>query len=449
MKDLESVCSCGSRQKFIDCCYKDNSVVDLTQYKFDQAEETLRIRLIEFSHRPDIQAQIGEAFYIWKNDPGLLLEDVSEDDVDDLTFAKFFDWFIYDFKLLGERKRIIEWFYEEEGESLSDSEKIVIKDWINNLHSFFEVEEVFPKDGCRIKDIFTGEVLKVKDSTSSYQVKHSDIVSARPIKAGNNNYFSGVILVYPSSLKPIIVDFFNREFKEYKKTFGRNQTLKDYLKDWGFLIGNYIEDTVKNLRFLTPEGDELISATSTYGLKNYNKALKLLRGIKSFEEIGGGTDELRVFSWVRRGKNKISVTIEIENDKITIESYSIDLLSKAKNLLEKKLYGLITYQEDKIRQLDSFIDRKQQKPQKTNKTLLGLKNKNELNGVLDDYYDDWIDKPLERLQGKTPREALHTKRGREKLNSILDELQKIYEHARQCGEPYYNVLKLRKKLGLE
>jgi hypothetical protein len=449
MKELESACGCGSGMKFMDCCYKDNSVVDLTQYKFDQAEENLRVRLVDFSHHSEIQAQIGEAFYIWKNDRDLLIEDISEEDVDDLTFAKFFDWFIYDFKLLGEGKRIIERFYEEERESLSDIEKNIVKDWINNLHSFFEVEEVFPKESCRIKDIFTGEIFQVKDSASSEQIKPLDIVSARPIKTGNNNYFSGVILVYPPSLKPLIVDFFNREFKEYKKTFGKKQTFKDYLKDWGFLIGNYIEETVNNPRFVTPEGDELVSASSTYNLRHYKKALKILRGIKSLDEIEGGTDELRVFSWIRRGKNKISVTIEIEKDKITIESYSIDLLSKAKNLIERKLAGLVIYQEDKIRQLDSYIDRKHHGPQKSNKTVLGLNSKNELDGVLDEYYDDWIDKPLQRLQGKTPREALNTKKGREKLNSILDELQNIYEHARHRGEPYYNVLKLRKKLRLE
>ncbi len=424
-------------------------VVDLTQYKFDQAEEYLRTKLIDFSHRPEIQAQIGEAFYIWKNDPDLLLEDLDENDIDDLTFAKFFDWFIYDFKLFSEEKRIIERFYEEERSSLPDIEKNLIRDWINNLHSFFEVEEVFPKKGCQIKDIFTGEPFNVRDSASSDQIKPLDIVSARPIKTGSTHYFSGVILVYPPALKPIIMDFFNREFKEYKKRFGKKQTLRTYLKDWGFLIENYIEDTVKNPRFLTPEGDELVSASSTYRLKNYNRALEALRGIKSLKEIEGGTDELRVFSWVRRGRNKISVTIEIENDKITIESYSVDLLFRVKNLLERKLTGLITYQKDKVRQLDSFIDRKEQKTQKPDKLFPGLKNKNELNGVLDEYYDDWVDKPLERLHGKTPREALHTKGGREKLNSILDELQNIYDHAKKRGEPYYNVLKLRKKLRLE
>jgi len=367
--------------------------------------------------------------------------------VDDLSFSKFFDWFIYDFKLLDDGKRIIERFYEEEREGLSDIEKTILDDWMDNLYSFFEVEEVFPKEGCRIRDIFTGEVLKVKDSASSEQIMVSDIVAARPLKTGSNNYFSGVILVYPPSLKPLIIDFFNREFKEYKKTFGRKRTLRDYLKDWGFLIGNYIEDALKHQRFLTPEGDELVFASAIYTLKDYKKAIKNLREIKSLQEIEGGTDELRVFSWTGTHKNRVYGIIEVEKDSITIECYSFNLLSKAKNLIEKKLKGLIAYKEDNVRELESLIDKEPTQPKRTGK--FSPKVKSDIDTAIDEYYDDWINKPLNALQGKTPKEAMETKEGRERLNSILEELETLYEHAKKHGEPYYDVLKLRKKLRLE
>jgi len=43
---------------------------------------------------------------------------------------------------------------------------------------------------------------------------------------------------------------------------------------------------------------------------------------------------------------------------------------------------------------------------------------------------------------------LKTKDGRVKLNSAINELEVIYEQARNRGEPYYDVSKLRKKLKL-
>jgi len=77
-----------------------DSIINLKQYKFEQAARDLRLKLIDFSHRTQIQAQIGEAFYIWKNDPELIEQDYEEEDISDITFTKFLDWFIYDFKLI-------------------------------------------------------------------------------------------------------------------------------------------------------------------------------------------------------------------------------------------------------------------------------------------------------------------------------------------------------------
>ncbi len=103
------------------------SVVDITQYKFDQAEKELREKLVDYSERPEMQSQIGEAFYIWKNDPEFTSEDISEEEIDELTFEKFLDWFLYDFKLLDSKERVIERFYIDEGKELSDAEKRLIK----------------------------------------------------------------------------------------------------------------------------------------------------------------------------------------------------------------------------------------------------------------------------------------------------------------------------------
>ena len=118
------------------------SVVDINEYKIDQTDKELRKKLVDYSERPEIQSQLGEAFYIWKNDPDFTSEDLDEDKIDELTFEKFFDWFLYDYKLIDSEERLAERFYSEEGASLSASEKILIQDWIKSIYSFFEVQEV-------------------------------------------------------------------------------------------------------------------------------------------------------------------------------------------------------------------------------------------------------------------------------------------------------------------
>ncbi|MEE8299617.1 MAG: hypothetical protein V3R67_09600 [Thermodesulfobacteriota bacterium] len=424
------------------------SVVDITQYKFDQAEKELREKLVDYSERPEMQSQIGEAFYIWKNDPEFTSEDINEEEIDELTFEKFLDWFLYDFKLLNSEERVIERFYIDEGKELSDAEKRLIKDWIKSIYSFFEVEEVLSGEKCVIKDIFTGKVFEVLDRASSKQIKRRDIIAARPLKIGNQNYFSGIVSLYPATFKNLITEFFDQEFKEYKKLYGNQKTKREYLKDWGFQIGYYIEDVANHPHFVTPEGDEFVLAIANYFVDEYEQCIKNIEKIKSLKEISDKTEEIRIFSWEKIGRNKITGILEIEKTKLRIECYSVDMLARAKSKIEKECKGLIKHLKDTIKEQGMLIDRNKSETKKLKKYPLGVKNKKELDSELDKHYDKWLNMPLEILDGKSPKQALETKDGRVKLSSVIDELEVIYEHARNRGEPYYDVSKLRKKLKL-
>lgn len=426
-----------------------DSVVDINQYKYEQAEREIRMKLVDYSERPEIQSQLGEAFYIWKDDPDFLAEEVTEDQVDDLTFEKFFDWFLYDFKLLDTQERVIERYYKEERENLSETEESIVKDWLRNLYSFFEVEEVVEGESCKIKDLFTKEVYRVQDSSSSKKVKRSDIIGARPLSTGNRFYFSAVISVYPATFKNIIIDFFNNEFKEYKKSLGNTRTKEQYLKDWGFRIGNYLEDLVNRPQFVTPEGDEFVLASAVYLVRDNEEVMRSLGKIKSLHEISGREDDIKLFSWEKKGRNEISATLEIENDRLRIECYSESMLEKAKNKIERELKGLVEHLKDTKKGTASFISSGKDQREQLSKLPPGAKSKKEVDETLDDYYTSWIDQPNPALKGKTPRQAAKSTEGRNNLLKVLGELETIYDGAKKRGEPYYNLDKIRKKLNLK
>ncbi len=425
-----------------------DDVLGFTEYDLEQAEQELRIRIVDFTHRPEIQCQITEAFRIWMGGEEPISKNIqSEEDIDDLTFTKFFDWFIYDFKSFDNGERIIDRFWKEEGESLLPLERFLLTDWKENLYSFFEFEEVVPEQGCRLRDIFSEEVIYVKDESSSRQLTASDIIGARPIKVGSVLYFSGVISIYPSGFKSIIADFTQREFEDYKKSLGREKTFEDYLRHWGFLIERYIEDFVRNPQFLTPERDKFTFAFAKYRVGDYKESLGRIKKLGVFEEISGGTDELRVFSWIKEKENKREIigTLELEEKKLTLECYSVELLEKGKRLIEDALGKLITRIEDSVKSVDTFLNREGGGRGSLPK---GVKTQKELDGILDGYYEEWIDIPHPSLGNRTPREMAGTKEGKKFLEGLLAELEELYEGARLRGEPYYDVRKLRRKLVL-
>jgi hypothetical protein len=426
-----------------------DSIIDIARYKFDQAEKELRTKLVEYSERPEIQSQIGEAFYIWKDDPDFMDQETTEDNVDDLTFEKFFDWFLYDFKLLDSGERVIERFYEDEKETFSEAEEPIIRGWLESVYSYFEVEEVVPGKYCRISDLILKKEIKVYDSSSSKKLRRSDIIGARPLTAGENKYFSGVISVYPAAFKKLIIDYFNSEFNEYRKSRGPDGDINEYLREWGFHISSYAEDLASNPQFVTPEGEELVPASATYLIKDGSDVLEKIGRIKSLKQIIGPDDEIRIFSLEDEDGNDILGSLELADNKIKIESYSLNILNKAMSLIEKELGGHIDHLEDRIKSPDSYIRKDKEEKVKLKKLPPGVKSLKELEKQLDEYYTDWIDQPLPALKGKTPRDAAKTSEGRKDLNLVLNELENIYQHAKMRGEPYFDLNKVRKQLKLK
>ena len=320
-----------------------DKIIDIAQYKYDQAENDLRMKLVEYTERPEIQAQAGEAFYIWKADPDFIPDEVSEDQIDDLTFEKFFDWFLHDFRLLDTGERVIERFYYNERERLSVPEETVIKGWLESVYSFFEVGEVVPGEYCDIRDLFLNTEFRVRDSSSSKKLRPSDIIGARPLKAGDSVYFSGIISAYPQAFKNIILEYFDSEFELYRQARGEGTDKKEFIRDMGFQISNYMDDLARNPHFITPEGEELVLASAVYEIKDRAKALERLDNIDSLKQMTGPDDDIKIFTIDIGGRSNISGTIEVDDERIDIAAYSLEMLERAKSIIEKELEGLIIH----------------------------------------------------------------------------------------------------------
>ena len=69
--------------------------------------------------------------------------------------------------------------------------------------------------------------------------------------------------------------------------------------------------------------------------------------------------------------------------------------------------------------------------------------------VLAEHYDRWLDMPLPALDGKSPREAVATPKGRAQVVDLLNRFENGEEHKRRDGLAWYDVSKLRTRLGLE
>ncbi|MGH7889503.1 MAG: hypothetical protein ACRENF_03015, partial [Thermodesulfobacteriota bacterium] len=356
---------------------------------------------------------------------------------------------LYDFRLLDTGERVIERFYYDERVTLSGPEEAVIKGWIDSVYSFFEVGEVVPGEYCDIRDLFLQTEFRVRDSSSSKKLRTSDIIGARPLIAGYNVYFSGIISAYPQAFKNIILEYFDSEFELYRESREDGADKKEFIRDLGFQISNYMDELARNPHFITPEGEDLVLASAVYGVNDRVKALERLEKIDSLKQISGPGEEIMVFTIDIGGRSNISGTIEVDDERLDIATYSLEMLERAKSIIEKGLEGLIVHLEDKAKGMESYTERNQKATAKLKRLPHGVKNKKELDKKLDEYYKKWLDLPLAALSGLTPREAAGTEEGKKKLKIVLRELENIYKLARDRGEPYFEVNIIRKKLNLK
>jgi hypothetical protein len=428
---------------------KSQDIIDLNQYKFDQLEKELRVKLTEFTGKQEINSQIGEAFYIWKNNPDLLPEDLIMDELDESAFARFFDWFLYDFKLINTGKTVISTFYDENHNDLSKIEKTIIKKAQESICSFFILEDIIGDDKCVISDIFTGKKFTILDRSTAKKAKLYNILGARILQSDNNLLFSDVITLYPIAFKSLILDFYKKEYKEYQKASEGKVTAKGFLKDWGYLIFQYLENISKNPRFLNPSGEQFIFTISEYKVLNYKTALELLEQTTNLTPINKNDEDIKVFLITSDDNQQIEGLVELEKNILNLECYSHSTQTKTKKVIDSRFSEVLKHSKDTIKDLNTLIH-----SNRTNQNYMidrlppGVKNKSEMDSILDDYYNEWLDSPLDILEGKSPKQASATADGKNQLHTILTELEEIYEIAKNRGEPYYNVSILRTKLNL-
>ncbi|NIX14942.1 MAG: hypothetical protein GWN11_03425 [Candidatus Dadabacteria bacterium] len=424
-------------------------IVNLNQYKFDQLEKELRVKLLEYTEKPDINSQIGEAFYIWKNNPDLLPEDLAMDEIDESSFSRFFDWFIYDFKLIDTGKTVISTFYDETKKDLSKVEKTIIKKAQQSICSFYILEDIIDDDKCVISDIFTDQKFTIADKSTASKAKLYNILGARILQSDDSLLFSDVITLYPIAFKSLVLDFYKKEYKEYEKTCEGKASTKGFLKDWGYLIFQYLENISKNPRFLNSGGQEFVFTISQYKVLNYKEALSLLEKTESLTPIINKKDDLKVFLIASDSKQDTEGIVELDNKVLNLECYSHSSQLKIKELFESEFSGVLKHFKDTVKDLNNLIHSgKSNKNYKLDRLPPGVKSKREMDSILDDYYEQWLESPLDILEGKSPKEASISAEGKNQLHTILTELEEIYEIAKNRGEPYYNVNILRTKLNL-
>jgi len=167
------------------------------------------------------------------------------------------------------------------------------------------------------------------------------------------------------------------------------------------------------------------------------------------------------FNWTRRGnsrhkgwKTTVLGRIEINGTQLTTEVNSAERAVEFKRLVSERLGDNAQYRVTEIQSIERLMAEARAKPPGAD-TQADLDQaalmarpevQAQLRVMMAQHYDAWVDEKLPVLQGKTPREAVRTAAGREKVDALIKDIERM---GSGVGEYDASIVdNLRKSLGI-
>lgn len=474
-------CPCGSGKKYKKCCLLKKSGQEPAPAGPeprkppvpDPVFRRLRESLSRYAEREISRKEFLRATGIFWNteprEPIVLPERASEDK------GQFHDWFINDYRT-ADGKTILQGFCDRRLGTLSADERRLAESLLKSYLSIYEVQDVREGEGLTIRNLFTGETMDVKEVSGSYIAVQWDLLQVRVYTMDGVSRFAGNGQTMPRMRFEALKAYLDNARRSFEAETGQ-AGWPAFLKENAFLIGRFFDELVEEPPvLLTEERHRIISSKAHFTVSDYDRARKLLSGEYDFadeEEIPSGGVSV---SWLKRGPSKeweigpdsdgkgmvatssivhpsgrmtftVLGTVNLHPDRMTLECMSRERLERGKKRLLDLLRGAILHRVDEFEDIHVAMKRREGKGEGT-KSLKNEEARAMLAAMMQKHMSAWPDQEIPALGGKTPREAVATKAGREKVLGLIKDMENGEARKKKAGEPFIDLGPLRRELGI-
>ncbi len=441
-------------------------------------EQSLRQKILEFTYNKerfwkDFQRALGLFF-------GEEVLRTKRLETTESEPAAFQEWYIFDY-VTYEGERIIDLFAQEKGPILPPAEAQILGDWRqSDRYRLFEVMDVHPGRGVTVQDLISGEVLDVHDRSTARQVQRWAVLLVRTLLVEGELGLTGSSLLLPPDRKAGLLDFAQDLWRQYQARH-RDANASDFYRDHGLDFLHYVKDLAKAPlpKVFTPEGHDLVFARARFAVTDAQAVADRLGAALEFDCNGPDDDhpEALRYTWLQRGRSRVPEiplqetgvvlqSTEVSQrpgqpsyrslggvvlwpNRLELECLSRERLAAGKSLLTQILGKLLTHRGDTFESVEQAMAKPEKRPRAKPQPSIPPKVIAEvLQQEMEKHYATWPDVPLPALGGQTARQAVRTPAGRKQVEELLKQLEYREEQNRRRGEPYYDVNRLRRELGL-
>jgi len=217
--------------------------------------------------------------------------------------------------------------------------------------------------------------------------------------------------------------------------------------------GTSSDKWLKNLQVVNREGDAVEFCRADYSVLDEPALLAKLRLLAELQEEPGQPGEAH-FAWpetATEGPRSVYGHVQIGGGHLRLEAQSRTRLKLGRGLLEIYAAHLLKHQGDSYQSLDEI---KQQMaasrgPRERAEPIPTELEREMILQMKAQHYATWADEPLPALGGKTARQAVKTKSGRQAVLDLIRDMEHGEARGAKEGQPAFDFTPLRKTLGLE
>lgn len=470
-------CPCGSGKKYKKCCLakEDTAVANLTWMLMRRTEGELIPTLLKHAAKFYGLEALDEAwdeFSLWKDVP---MDPSSQPELD----TAFLPWFVFnwipDNAEIPEEEHLPEMpvamhYLETKGSRLDTFQQRFIREICSQHYSFFMVTDVVPGESLTLRDLILGREITVHERQASATLLKASIIFTRIITMDDASIMVGCA---PTVIPPTYHNYFIDIRENMAKDFPNND--QRFLWDFDLELRTMYYDIREALsnpalpQLHNTDGDVLQFTKLYYTLTcpprqafNALVTLSLAEDVDAFIQEGKLDEHGELvsieFPWLKKGNpthgswdNTVMGHMAIDGNLLTIDVNSQERADEIKRELESRLGNQANFRNALIQSSEKMLEEIANRPAgvnlepQRNEDLQTPEVQEMLKEMSEQHWRGWLDTSIPALKDQTPREAVKTATGRERLEALLWQFE---ERSKSLESFAPDVKALRQQLGL-
>jgi hypothetical protein len=373
------------------------------------------VRLMEAAGFPDDRAQVR--YFGDKETARRVLREQKERSAE----SAFMEWIIFNYKPRRRERTIAEQLLTT---GLPPAERMLLEAQISASPSLFKCVEVRAGESVLMEDILEGGTVRVHDIRLSECPVEGTSFPARIYKAGRFHFISLLGPPLPTIAVPEAIEWIEslgleptpEGIRRKAHLLGR---LWPWLEEW--------ESSFSRQQFVNFDGDPLSFQTASWAVSDEKSVRRMLAEMADIHY----DEEDDHFEWLTEstqasmpGGGPVSAgSLTFVGNELVLQVNSEERLERARSMLGN-IPGLTYIGSSRLEAEEGRI------PSLLPDDATGPENESEtealdpeliatLAGQMREYYMKWLDEPIPTLDGRTPRQACRSKKGRQKVALMI------------------------------